>query len=222
MDLLTYLLLNFVESKRGPQNSAADADLSGQELELMCGLDTNAELHALGGYVTMSLEEKGSLPPAVHEWFIERFSHRARSWAEANRVPEVVVEGIADVYLLHISPMADVLAVSALLTVDACRDSDETAVSRIWRRILRDSEAPSHELIDLTEVLFDLHVLARQPYRAIRALGELRRIRPEGERYEEIEGFLHSFDTYTLERATALGGEEGSELRSLLRHPEER
>jgi hypothetical protein len=224
MDVLTYLMLDYIEKRRGPHNSAADADLAGQELELLFEEDEGRpESHAIAAWATMSAAEKASLPSSVHEWFVERFTYEAGR-ARDERMVELairddVLAGIVELYFIHSSSLTDLLAVNALLAVDASHDVRESSVSvisRIWRQIAATSDRPFHDLYDLGDLLLDLHFLSRDRVTALRALRQLRRVSAEGERAEQVREFVRTFDFHVRERAEAMGGDEGRELRETL------
>src|SRR5712691_5992022 len=125
MNLLVYLMTEFLARDGRPSGSALDVDARLHELDtLLVPLDQGSALHALeeaqvlAAYLDLPAEDLDALPPLAHEWFAERLSI-------ATALPDRprLAERIARVYFVGGEELHHYLAVAALLALDARVDA---------------------------------------------------------------------------------------------------
>lgn len=219
MDLLTFLLSDFLESRRGPQNRPAEAELAGQELELVLeeAGSEEMEIFALDRYASLNRDERATLSTSVHEWFLERYTYSYVRERIAHGGNEALEQALIETYVTAASPVVELLAVNALLASSQRFELEPpNPIESLWPAIVAEREHPSRPLQELAEILFDLHLLAADGGPALRGLRALRNARSEGERGSEVREFARSLAEDIRSRAESLGGEKGRELRSLI------
>src|SRR5579885_74414 len=175
-DLYTWLTARYIEEHRaGARPAASDAALQWMELELEASEKTGAgERYLLEAYLALTNEELQTLPPPVHEWFLERWALAGPGASDPERTAQLA-ERIAAIYLIGGTGLHQAAAVSALLTFDWQREQAPSYVLHIWDLVLR-TLPPADQaaiLAPLIETLLDLVYLKAENRAALQALAAL-------------------------------------------------
>jgi hypothetical protein len=221
-DLFTLLVADFIEENRSPERDPLTSD---ERLQWMEERLSDREQHEaaagqerdlLLGYLELGDDELQSLPPAVHEWFLERWAISG-PWTEDPKELGSIADRLTQTYFAAGPGSYQFACINALLVFDERnpRETQTSYLSGIWDRILDDPHLPEdakrEALLPLIDALLDLTRLAvesRAPWSALRALS--RRDRDSYRFVAEV----------TAARAALLGEPHAGELLDLLKREE--
>jgi hypothetical protein len=222
-DLFTLLIAKFVEENFGPERGPKESDEGLQWMESLLNpgaemreeVSIGQERHALVSYLELDGSELQSLPPVVHDWFLERWA-MSGPWSEDRRELSLQASLIARTYFAAGPGIYQFTCVRALLAFDERTHESPSYLSGIWDPIFSNDELQddfrSALLLPLTDTLVDLTQLDKQGSRAQRALRELvNRDRKTGYIKERL-----------IERAEAFGDPYRKDLLELLNPGSER
>ena len=176
MNLLAYLMTEYLSREGGPSASPLDTNVKLHALDALLArslpgarLQAPAEPQVLAAYLDLPVEDLDALPPLAHEWFAERLSITTA----VLDLPRLA-ERVARIYFLGGGGLHQYLSINALLAIDARLDALHSHVQAIWSFILSPDnfqERSKPEMIEqVSEILLDLAQLTADPRYAEGAL----------------------------------------------------
>lgn len=185
-DLFMSLVADFIEKNRSPEMDPLTADEKLQWIE--AGLNdatqgettAEAEKNLLISYLELGGAELQALPPAVHEWFLERWAISG-PWTREREELDQLANHLSLTYFAAGPGSYQFACVSALLVFDESnrRETETSYLSGVWNRILDAPHLADDEkresLLPLIDALLDLTRLAVESDAASKALRALLR-----------------------------------------------